>query len=197
MHSEFYLLLTLRCFGSFKPFQFSTEILFKVQSFDMSIFLSVSFYLCVYYSSIFGNVTRMKWHNFPKECDLLLTLPFTLINNPIIITYHGNRGTCFYRGCIPNTSRFRISLLLTIHIKNLYPWITNTTIQLVFLIEVAVVFLSFLSCIYAYSSIFGNVTRMKWHNSFKERRILLKHGRYVFSTWLHTWLHTKYGTVSI
>ena len=76
------------------------------------------FYLCVYYSSIFGNVTRMKWHNSPKECDLLLTLPFTLIN-PIIITYHGNWETCFYRGCIPNTSRFRISLLLTIRIKPL------------------------------------------------------------------------------
>ena len=76
------------------------------------------FYLCVNYSSIFGNVTRMKWHKSPKECDLLLTLPFTLIN-PIIITYHGNRGTLFYRGSISNTSRFRISLLLTIRIKPL------------------------------------------------------------------------------
>ena len=117
VHSEFYLLLALRCFGSFKPFQFSTEMLFKVQSFDMSFSLSVSF-LCVYYSSIFGNVTRMKWHKSPKECDLLLTLPFALIN-PIIITNHGNRGTCFYRGCIPNTSRFRLSFLLTIRIKPL------------------------------------------------------------------------------
>ena len=43
VHSEFYLLLALRFFGSFKPFQFSTEMLFKVQSFDMSISLSVSF----------------------------------------------------------------------------------------------------------------------------------------------------------
>ena len=42
-HSEFYLLLALRFFSSFKPFQFSTETLFKVQSFDMSISLSVSF----------------------------------------------------------------------------------------------------------------------------------------------------------
>ena len=43
VHSEFYLLLALRFFGSFKPFQFSTETLFKEQSFDMSISLSVSF----------------------------------------------------------------------------------------------------------------------------------------------------------
>ena len=43
VHSEYYLLLALRFFSSFKPFQFSTETLFKVQSFDMSISLSVSF----------------------------------------------------------------------------------------------------------------------------------------------------------
>ena len=48
VHSEFYLLLALRCFGSFKPFQFSTEMLFKVQSFDMSIFSSVSLlFMCL------------------------------------------------------------------------------------------------------------------------------------------------------
>ena len=48
VHSEFYLLLALRFFGSFKPFQFSTETLFKVQSFDMSIFLPVSFlFMCL------------------------------------------------------------------------------------------------------------------------------------------------------
>ena len=50
---------------------------------------------------------------------------------------------CFYHStCIPNTYRFRLSLLLTIRMK---PWITNTTLQLVFLIEVAVVFLTCVS----------------------------------------------------
>ena len=48
VHSEFYLLLALRYFGSFKPFQFSTETLFKVQSFDMSIFFICFFFIYVF-----------------------------------------------------------------------------------------------------------------------------------------------------
>ena len=130
-------------------------------------FICFFVYLCVYYSSIFGNVTRMKWHKSPKECDHLLTLPFTLIN-PIIITYHGNRGTCFYRGCIPHTFPFRLSLLLTIRIKPLSldnkhdhsACFLNRGCRSIFNLR-------FLSCTYACSSIFGNVTRMKWHNSSK------------------------------
>ena len=100
--------------------------------------------------------------NVPRE-----TLPFTLIN-PIIITYHGNRGTCFYRGCIPHTFPFRLSLLLTIRIKPLSldnkhdhsACFLNRGCRSIFNLR-------FLSCTYACSSIFGNVTRMKWHNSSK------------------------------
>ena len=62
---------------------------------------------------------------------------------------------CFYHSaCIPNTYRFRLSLLLTIRMK---PWITNTTLQLVFFNRGcrSIFNLCFLSCLYAYCSIFG------------------------------------------